>query len=154
MGKLILIIAAIAGVTPTFAARNCMVNGQVVKNGGVYTYYSSPTVYKPKTCASVSQKKVCTNGVMKGTARFQYTKCREKTDNTGITNNSGIYTNSNSTDITCAFGLKVLKEGESVKAYKNPFVSDLSQCTSEMRVCKNGVLSGTYSSDACGIIPR
>ena len=41
--------------------------------------------------------------------------------------------------------------GDSVTAYKAQKVSDDQSCVSEVRVCKNGTLSGSYAYTSCGV---
>jgi type IV pilus modification protein PilV len=46
------------------APANCTFNGNTVTHGSSVTAYSVPAVTSPTTCASVSQTRTCTNGVL------------------------------------------------------------------------------------------
>jgi hypothetical protein len=46
------------------APANCTFNGNTVIHGSSVIAYSTPTVTSPTTCASVSQTRTCTNGVL------------------------------------------------------------------------------------------
>ncbi len=102
---------------------SCTFNGREVRSGeSVDAFLASVG----STC--VSERRQCTNGVLSGT--YQFATC----------------TTSISTPASCLFNGRQIAHGSSVTAYVN---SSGSTCTSEQRLCQNGVLSGTYQFATC-----
>ena len=56
-------------------AASCTRDGVVVAHGASALFYTSRTVAFGNTCASVSQSRTCTNGVLGGGATYQYGSC-------------------------------------------------------------------------------
>jgi|GEM_PF-3063623 len=53
--------------------------------------------------------------------------------------------------LSCSFDGRILLDGESVEAYLASSVSYGQSCEKEMRVCRNGVLSGSYNFTSCEV---
>ncbi|MBP9757008.1 MAG: hypothetical protein KBD06_00250 [Candidatus Pacebacteria bacterium] len=58
-------------------ATNCTLDGVTVPHGTSKTFYTSQTAPVGQTCSSgtVSQTRTCTNGVLSGSASYQYASC-------------------------------------------------------------------------------
>lgn len=57
-------------------------------------------------------------------------------------------------DSSCSFNGQLLSDGESVMAYQSSSVPYGSECISESRLCSKGVLSGSYPSKSCQVLPK
>lgn len=55
--------------------KTCAIDGITVAGGATRTFYSARSVAKGTTCATVDQARTCTNGVLNGTATYQYAYC-------------------------------------------------------------------------------
>jgi hypothetical protein len=104
--------------------------GDNVTDGASITAYLNATEPFGSTCTS--ETRTCSNGVL-----------------------SGSYLNQNCTvqstqDCTTPWGATVTN-GNSVTAYQLATVSSGSTCTSENRVCTNGILSGSYTNQSCAV---
>ncbi|TSC86901.1 MAG: hypothetical protein G01um10148_6 [Parcubacteria group bacterium Gr01-1014_8] len=53
------------------------------------------------------------------------------------------------TNASCWFNNKEVKDGESITAYQSATASSGQQCLSESRMCTNGTLSGSYQYERC-----
>ncbi len=108
-------------------AASCLFNGQTITHGQEVTAYQSSTVGFGQSCAS--QRRVCTNGSLSGS--YNYDSC-----------------NVNSA-ASCLFNGVTVAHGGSVTAYQASTVGYGKNCTSQTRVCNNGVLNGTYTYSTC-----
>ena len=52
---------------------------------------------------------------------------------------------------SCSFNGQTIDDGSSVTAYDATMVSDSGQCVSELRICSNGTLSGSYGNASCSV---
>ena len=125
-----------ATVTTGPSVSNCTAPwGGVVLHGASVDAYLTATVAEPATCTV--QTRTCDNGTL-----------------------SGSYTNQN-----CAVGGAVpppadcslpwggtIAHGASVRAYRFSVQPFGGTCQNEMRACTNGILSGTYTNQACSIV--
>ncbi|MDP3645982.1 MAG: peptidoglycan-binding domain-containing protein [bacterium] len=57
--------------------RSCSQNGATLEHGASKTFYSQTTASSGSICASISQSRTCTNGVLSGDGSYQYTTCNE-----------------------------------------------------------------------------
>ncbi len=123
----------------SYTYQSCVVNqpqtcvlpwGGTVASGASVTAYQASTVPYGSTCAS--ELRVCDNGVLSGSYTAQ----------------------------SCSIGAAAscslpwggtIQNGASVTAYQAATVPYGSSCTSESRVCSNGVLSGSYTSQTCAV---
>ncbi len=110
-------------------ATDCQFNGNSIANGTSVTTYQSSTVPFGQNCTS--EQRFCTNGVLGGTYPFQ--TCQEA----GPT--------------SCAFGGSDVPHGGVVTAFLTNSVSSGGTCSSQVRSCFNGVLSGTYAHGSCAV---
>ena len=64
-------------VIVSYAAASCTVNGNSYASGSTNTFYNTTSVPYGQSCSSgtYSQSRTCTNGVMSGTASYQYASC-------------------------------------------------------------------------------
>ncbi|MFA6383550.1 MAG: hypothetical protein WCX17_03945, partial [Parcubacteria group bacterium] len=103
--------------------------GGTIANGSGVTAYQSSSVACGSSCTS--QTRTCNNGVLSGT-----------------------YTNQACSVAACSCTLPwggTLANGSSVTAYQAGSVPCGSTCTSQTRTCNSGVLSGSYTSQACSV---
>ncbi len=99
---------------------NCRFNGKTIRDGE-----STLAFFDTVSFDCRSQTRVCNNGVLSGTYLHDACKLNEK---------------------DCRFNTKIIKHGESVKAY----AYSLTACNRyEMRQCLNGKLTGSYEHDFC-----
>ncbi len=110
-------------------ATDCQFNGNSIANGTSVTTYQSSTVPFGQSCQS--EQRFCTNGVLGGTYPFQ--TCSEA----GPT--------------SCAFNGSDVPHGDVITAFLADSISSGSSCSSQVRSCFNGVLSGTYANTSCAV---
>ena len=125
----------------TFANQTCTVNppqtcttpwGTVIANGASVTAYSTSSTAYGTVCTS--ETRTCSNGVLSGSYTFQ----------TCTVNPPRV--------CTTPWGQQ-LNSGQSVTAYLNPTAQYNQQCVSEVRVCTDGSLSGSYTYQSCTVNP-
>ena len=111
--------------------RYCFFNGlAVLPNTGIKAYSS------PESLDCKSETRFCTNGNLTGS--FLYKSC-ESPDQS-----------ENSTSKSCEFNGYEVAHEESVLAYLNSGVGgEGATCQSQLRVCLDGELSGTYQYSSC-----
>ena len=110
-------------------ASDCQLNGNSIANGTGVTTYQSSTVPFGQSCKS--EQRFCTNGALSGTYLFQSCSEAEPT--------------------SCAFNGADVPHGGVVTAFLADSVSSGGTCSSQVRNCFNGVLSGTYSNGSCTV---
>lgn len=106
---------------------SCLFNGQIVSNGQSVTAFLSSLGSTTAPCQS--QQRSCNNSVLSGT--YQYGSC------------------GNNQPQACLFNGQTLASGASVTAWLTSTVPAGQSCTSEVRTCTNGVLSGSASCQSC-----
>jgi len=114
------------------AEKGCDIDGITVAGGATRTFY---TARVNANCANIDQQRKCTNGVLSGTASYQYAYCAP------------------SGQRYCVLDGAYVKHGESKAFYttENPaFGSSCSQFD-QMRKCTDGTLDGSasYSHASC-----
>ncbi len=116
---------------------SCSLGGVTVNHGSSYTFYNSLTVPCGSSCSS--QVRTCNNGVLSGTSSYSSASC---------------------TPLSCAscslpWG-GTIAHGLSVTAYLQETVPYGSSCTSQVRTCNNGALSGQffYNKQFCSVLPQ
>ncbi|MGZ3775183.1 MAG: hypothetical protein ACXVCY_14925, partial [Pseudobdellovibrionaceae bacterium] len=107
---------------------DCTFNGKTVSNGASISAFATSTVAAGSNCAS--QSRVCTNGVLSGS--YTYASCTP------------------GAPAGCLFNGVQLKDGDTVKAFKDSSVAANALCEQETRTCSNGSLSGSYAFASCG----
>ena len=110
-------------------ATDCQFNGNSIANGTSVTTYQSSTVPFGQSCQS--EQRFCTNGVLGGTYPFQ--SCSE------------------AGPASCAFNGSDVPHGGVITAFMADTVPIGSTCSSQVRSCFNGVLSGTYANSSCTV---
>lgn len=112
-------------VTP---AGDCALGGQDIKNGATATGYTAQQVAPGQSCSSVAATAACNNGVLSATL---YPTCTV------------------ATAASCQFNGQYITSGTSITAYLAGSVPYGSSCSSELRTCNNGVLSGSFTAATC-----
>lgn len=112
-----------------YVERACLFNGREIPHGGVVQAYKQSTVGYGNSCAA--EARTCKDGVLSGSAPFASCEVGEA--------------------MACLFDGKTLKHSESVRAYSVSSVSYGAQCASEIRVCSNGVMTGSFGYTACSV---
>lgn len=107
----------------------CNVNGLILNNGESKLFYSSTTHLD---CTSISQTRTCIDGSLSGDLQYAYSSC------------------SNLQSCALPWGGSIA-HGTNVIAYQTSAVNCGSSCASQVRVCVNGVLSGSYSNQQCSV---
>jgi hypothetical protein len=108
----------------------CLFNGQTVAHGATVKGYQTSSVAFGQTC--VSQDRTCSNGVLSGS--YSYGACNVNAP------------------ASCLFDGQTVAHGESVTAYlASTVISGTGSCSSQVRTCTNGVLSGTYTKPSCAV---
>ena len=108
---------------------NCSFNGKTVRHGESVTAYRESSVLYNSSCSS--QIRRCDNGTLSGT--YAYSSC------------------SVGNPANCSFNGQVVRHGENVTAYREQSVPYNSSCSSQIRRCDNGTLSGTYAYSSCSV---
>lgn len=112
--------------------QNCSFNGQVVLNGEPVQAFLESDVLQGQ-CQS--ENRVCRDGVLSG--QFQFATCT--VHQAPIQNRS------------CLFNGRQVAHGQTVKAFLASSAAFGSQCSSEDRICNNGLLSGSYIFGTCAV---
>ena len=108
---------------------SCEFNGTLFLDGESTTAYLNSTVSKGETCVSESRK--CINGEWSGSYQFSF--CQP------------------GREASCAFNGRTMASGTTVPAFLNSAVEVGQACTSEVRKCVNGTLSGSYAYGSCSV---
>lgn len=108
-------------------AASCLFNGQTIAHGQTVTgYYSSSAAYG-SSC--LPQARTCNNGVLSGS--YTYASC------------------SVGAAASCLFNGQTIAHGQSVTAFATSTAAYGSSCSSQVRSCDNGTLSGSYAYASC-----
>ncbi|MFN3455531.1 MAG: hypothetical protein ACK41T_11275, partial [Pseudobdellovibrio sp.] len=111
-----------------YVPKECVLSdGTVIPHLGTIGLYRSA---QSNNCDAIKQIRTCNDGVLSGSASYQYLKC----DPTA-----------------CEFNGKSLAHGESITVYKASSVAYGSKCESESRTCNYGILSGSYTNSNCSV---
>lgn len=105
----------------------CQFDGQIIQEGQSVKAYLNSTVNSGGVCAE--QVRFCRSGSLTGS--FAYSTC------------------SVATAKSCLFNGQTIADGGSVTAYTNSTTKYNESCQPEVRVCRNGVLSGSYAYGSC-----
>jgi endoglucanase len=109
----------------------CSFNGSAIAEGASVTAYSLASVPYGTSC--LNQTRLCSNGVLSG--NYSYASC------------------SVNPAAACTFNGASIANGASVTAYSQATVPNGQSCSSQVRSCGNGVLSGSYSFATCSVNP-
>ena len=109
---------------------NCTFNGNTILNGSSVTAYKTSSVpYSTGSCAS--ETRTCNNGLLSGTNT--YSSC-------------SVLPPSN-----CSLNGNTVLHGSNITAYLQASVAPGNTCSSQIRSCNDGTLSGSYLNSACYI---
>lgn len=114
---------------------NCPFNGATIQNGQSVTAYSSSQVEPGQTCSSVSITRTCSNGTLSGSTSYSYSTCTVRPPR------------------DCVFQGTTYHDGQTVTAYTQSSVSYGNTCTSEVRTCRDGTLTGSAQFPSCTVNP-
>jgi len=106
---------------------DCSFNGSTLEHGDFVRAYLSDSVAAGSSCSS--QTRTCFNGVLSGT--YLYSTC------------------SIAEAASCNFNGVSIADGDTTTAYLSSSVPFGSTCTSQIRACSDGTLSGSYSFSNC-----
>jgi hypothetical protein len=107
--------------------KSCLFNGRTIASGESVTAYLNSSANAGATCES--QNRTCNDGVLSGS--FAYGACAVEAPK------------------SCLFNGRTILSGQSVSAFASSSVAADQNCTSELRTCTNGVLSGSNSFASC-----
>ncbi|WP_291516667.1 discoidin domain-containing protein [Bdellovibrio sp. ArHS] len=110
-----------AGAIPV--GSSCQFDGQTLAEG------QSVTAFLNSSGSCLSEQRICSSGILSGS--YQYSSCRANAEP------------------ACLFGGKTVASGEVIVAYLKSTVPEGETCLSERRLCKQGVLSGSYEYSSC-----
>lgn len=123
---------------PLVSGGMCMLAGCTLPWGSTINHGQSATAFQASSvaCGSscTSQTRTCSNGVLSGSFTSQscsVAACAQCTLPWGGT----------------------INHGQSVTAFQASSVACGSSCSSQIRSCNNGVLSGTFSAQTCTVQP-
>lgn len=108
-------------------ATSCVFDGVTLTSGETVTAYSHSKETSPATCTQ--ETRVCMNGTLSGS--YQYSSCNVDAP------------------ASCLFNGQTIPSGADVYAYREPSVADNSYCMTEIRVCDNGTLRGSFANPTC-----
>lgn len=111
------------------APKSCSFNGKTIVHGESVTAFMNSSVGYGESC--MSEGRTCNNGNLSGS--YQYGSCEVGAPN------------------SCLFNGRTIAHGESVNAFLDSSVPYGSSCSSEQRVCDNGILSGEYNYPSCNV---
>jgi len=111
--------------------QSCVVNGKTYAHKESVTMFASSSVPFGQSCSS--EVRTCNNGVMSGSAAFA--TCAPEAPQ------------------SCLFNGVNVAHGQMVKAFLTSAVPFNGSCTSEVRTCNNGLLSGSYAFNSCSVTP-
>ena len=106
---------------------SCTFGGKTLTSGQSVSAYKAATVSYGSACAS--ETRTCVNGSLSGSNT--YASC------------------SAAVPANCSFNGGTISSGKSVTAYLSSSVAYGSQCSSQLRTCANGTLSGSYTNGSC-----
>ena len=106
---------------------NCNFAGGTVPDGGSVIAYQSSNVAAGQLCSS--QTRFCNNGLLSGSYAYMTCQVQEASD--------------------CKLNGNSIANGNSVTTYQSLTVPFGQSCQSELRLCINGALSGTYLFQSC-----
>ncbi|MDG2196786.1 MAG: Ig-like domain-containing protein, partial [SAR324 cluster bacterium] len=109
------------------AAASCELNGQTIDHGDYVTVFSSATVPFGSSC--VSEIRSCTNGDLSGSYSFE-----------SCTAAAGA---------SCELNGQTILDGANVTVFSTATVTFGDSCLSEVRSCRDGTLSGSYTHLSC-----
>ncbi len=110
---------------------SCLFNGVTISHGGEVRVYNSSVVEFGKSCLDNSEIRKCSNGVLSGS--FNFATC------------------SATAAQSCLFNGVTVLSGNQTMAYQNSTVAFGQTCKSEIRLCDNGNLSGSFNNGSCQI---
>lgn len=119
--------------TPPNNTQSCTLDGLTIAHNATQTFYSSQSVAYGSLCSSVAQSRTCTNGVFSGADTYRFASCTP------------------AQPLSCTFNGSTIAHGASVTANLTSTVQYGQQCTTQIRTCTNGVLSGTYTYASCAV---
>lgn len=108
---------------------SCLFNGQTIAHGGNVQAYQNSSVAYGESCSA--ETRTCNNGVLSGSNAFA--SC------------------SVAGPASCLFNGQTVAHGSAVPAFANSSVPFGQTCSSEQRLCNNGVLSGSNQYASCEV---
>jgi len=105
----------------------CFFDGKSLESGTNVDAYQTSSVPYGDVCTK--ELRSCQNGVLTGS--FTFSNCTVNGP------------------VSCLFNGKTIARGESVEAFLQSSVPSDQKCTKELRLCENGVLSGSFSNSTC-----
>lgn len=109
------------------AAAGCLFNGQSIPHNGAVIGFESSSVPYGHSCRS--QTRTCSNGNLSGS--YSFSSCAP-----GVPE-------------SCSWNGQMIAHGQQVLAYASAKVPYGSSCSSQIRTCNNGQLSGSYAFSNC-----
>ena len=106
---------------------SCLFNGQTVAHGQVVKAFASSAVAYGSSCQS--EDRTCQNGVLSGSYKSE--SCVV------------------SAALNCSLNGQVIEHGKSITAYELSKVKCDQKCSSQVRTCTNGQLSGSFTQLSC-----
>ncbi len=106
---------------------SCVWNGATVAAGASVSAYQAATVPNGSIC--LSESRTCVNGALSGS--FAFSACQV------------------SAPLSCTFNGQTVANGATVSAYQSSVVAAGGSCLSQIRVCQNGTMTGSYQSASC-----
>jgi len=113
----------------TSVRKSCLFNGGSLAEGETVVAYEKSNVASDQVCSS--QTRTCVQGELTGS--YQFSSCSV----TGV--------------LDCQFNGLTIANGTSTTAFESGSVDFGKSCKSELRLCTNGILSGTYDYASCTV---
>lgn len=112
----------------------CVLDNVTIQDGEQREFFQNSTVACGQTC--LKSMRICHNGVLSGDTNFNKKSC----------------TVSPCSGASCSLPWGgTIVDGESVISYQTSNVPYGQVCQSELRVCRNGILSGSFTNAACDV---
>lgn len=109
--------------------QSCLFNGKTIPHGEPVRAFQTSTVPYGSVCQE--QYRVCTNGTLSGS--YMFGSCTANTPS------------------SCLFNGQTIAHGQPVTAFAASSVPYGQTCTSQVRTCNNGALSGSYNFASCNV---
>ena len=112
------------------SATSCMFNGQTIAHNATVTAYKENSVSAGEICDA--ELRSCSNGSLSGS--YDHATCTGE-----------------QAAASCSFNASTVEHGNSVTAYQSSSVPFGSSCSSQLRTCNDGSLSGSYTNASCSV---
>ena len=117
------------------APSSCTMGGVTIQSGDTRTFFNVQSALAGDSCDAHAQSRSCQNGGLSGGPSYQYASC----------------TTAVPVPQACSFNGQPVASGSSVIAFERSSVPSGQSCSSQVRACSNGTLSGSFAYGSCSV---